>query len=50
MTAPLLVPSVTLRRYSAVEASDVHDFHQIVLGLDKRHKNVNRELCFLDHI
>lgn len=34
MSAPLLVPSVTLRRYSAVEASDVHDFHQIVLGLD----------------
>ncbi|MEM5434245.1 AraC family transcriptional regulator [Paraburkholderia diazotrophica] len=27
-------PSVSLRRYGAVEASDVHDFHQIVLGLD----------------
>jgi AraC-like DNA-binding protein len=32
--APLAVPSVSLRRYDAVEASDVHDFHQIVLGLD----------------
>jgi AraC-like DNA-binding protein len=27
-------PTVSLRRYGAVEASDVHDFHQIVLGLD----------------
>ncbi|MBP0592089.1 helix-turn-helix domain-containing protein [Paraburkholderia sp. LEh10] len=27
-------PKVSLRRYDAVEASDVHDFHQIVLGLD----------------
>ncbi|WP_225032873.1 AraC family transcriptional regulator [Paraburkholderia sp. XV] len=27
-------PSVSLRRYGTVEASDVHDFHQIVLGLD----------------
>ncbi|WP_109480381.1 AraC family transcriptional regulator [Paraburkholderia sp. C35] len=27
-------PSVSLRRYGAVEASDVHDFHQIVRGLD----------------
>ncbi len=27
-------PSVSLRRYGAIEASDVHDFHQIVLGLD----------------
>jgi AraC-like DNA-binding protein len=27
-------PGVSLRRYGAVEASDVHDFHQIVLGLD----------------
>jgi AraC-like DNA-binding protein len=32
--APLFAPSVTLRRYVAVQASDVHDFHQIVLGLD----------------
>jgi AraC-like DNA-binding protein len=32
--APLIVPSVSVRRYDAVEASDVHDFHQIVLGLD----------------
>jgi AraC-like DNA-binding protein len=32
--APLVVPSVSLRRYEALEASDVHDFHQIVLGLD----------------
>jgi AraC-like DNA-binding protein len=32
--APLFVPSVTLRRYGSAEASDVHDFHQIVLGLD----------------
>jgi AraC-like DNA-binding protein len=27
-------PAVSLRRYGAVEESDVHDFHQIVLGLD----------------
>ncbi len=27
-------PHVSLRRYGAVEASDVHDFHQIVLGVD----------------
>ncbi|QYD72358.1 AraC family transcriptional regulator [Paraburkholderia edwinii] len=27
-------PSVSLRRFSETEASDVHDFHQIVLGLD----------------
>jgi AraC-like DNA-binding protein len=27
-------PSVSLRRFSAIEASDVHEFHQIVLGLD----------------
>ncbi|MGV2290925.1 AraC family transcriptional regulator [Trinickia sp. YCB016] len=31
---PLLSPAVSLRRYGVVEASDVHDFHQIVLGLD----------------
>ncbi|HEY3598426.1 MAG TPA: AraC family transcriptional regulator [Paraburkholderia sp.] len=27
-------PGVSLRRYGTVEASDVHDFHQIVLGVD----------------
>lgn len=27
-------PTVSLRRYGAVSACDVHDFHQIVLGLD----------------
>jgi AraC-like DNA-binding protein len=27
-------PSVTLRRYQAVSATDLHDFHQIVLGFD----------------
>ncbi|PRD76098.1 AraC family transcriptional regulator [Burkholderia multivorans] len=27
-------PAVSLRRYDACEASDVHDFHQIVLGVD----------------
>ncbi|MDE1182068.1 AraC family transcriptional regulator [Paraburkholderia sp.] len=27
-------PCVALRRYGAVEATDVHDFHQVVLGLD----------------
>jgi len=27
-------PNVSLRRYGTVEASDVHDFHQIVLGLN----------------
>jgi AraC-like DNA-binding protein len=27
-------PSVALRRFSEIEASDLHDFHQIVLGLD----------------
>jgi AraC-like DNA-binding protein len=31
---PLLSPVVSLRRYGHVEASDVHGFHQIVLGLD----------------
>jgi AraC-like DNA-binding protein len=31
---PLVSPAVSLRRYGAVEACDVHDFHQIVLGLD----------------
>lgn len=32
--AAVTAPSVSLRRFSAVEASDVHDFHQVVLGLD----------------
>src|ERR1700754_1129890 len=27
-------PGVSLRRYGVIEASDVHDFHQVVLGLD----------------
>ncbi|AOK19047.1 AraC family transcriptional regulator [Burkholderia cepacia] len=27
-------PTVALQRYDALEASDVHDFHQIVLGID----------------
>ncbi|MFC0401351.1 AraC family transcriptional regulator [Paraburkholderia rhizosphaerae] len=27
-------PSVALRRFSEIEASDVHEFHQIVLGVD----------------
>ncbi|WP_144137766.1 helix-turn-helix transcriptional regulator [Paraburkholderia sp. BCC1884] len=32
--AAVTAPSVSLRRFSAIEASDVHDFHQVVLGLD----------------
>ncbi|CAB3719454.1 HTH-type transcriptional activator RhaS [Paraburkholderia phenoliruptrix] len=32
--AAVTAPSVSLRRFGAVEASDVHDFHQVVLGLD----------------
>ena len=32
--ATATIPCVSLRRYGAVEASDVHDFHQVVLGLD----------------
>jgi AraC-like DNA-binding protein len=32
--APLISPAVSLRRYGALEASDVHPFHQIVLGLE----------------
>ncbi|PZR49186.1 AraC family transcriptional regulator [Paraburkholderia fungorum] len=32
--AAITAPSVSLRRYGTVEASDVHDFHQVVLGLD----------------
>jgi AraC-like DNA-binding protein len=34
MSAPFQRPAVSLRRYEASQASDVHDFHQIVLGLD----------------
>ncbi|WP_322104621.1 AraC family transcriptional regulator [Paraburkholderia sp. J41] len=32
--APVLAPGVELRRYGAIEETDLHDFHQIVLGLD----------------
>ena len=32
--AHLPSPTVALQRYDALEASDVHDFHQIVLGID----------------
>ncbi|WP_345815505.1 AraC family transcriptional regulator [Paraburkholderia sp. PREW-6R] len=32
--ADVTAPCVSLRRYGATEASDVHDFHQVVLGLD----------------
>jgi AraC-like DNA-binding protein len=32
--AAVAAPCVSLRRYGAIEASDVHDFHQVVLGLD----------------
>jgi AraC-like DNA-binding protein len=32
--AAVTAPNVSLRRYGAIEASDVHDFHQVVLGLD----------------
>lgn len=31
---PAAGPSVSLRRYGVAEASDVHDFHQVVLGVD----------------
>ncbi|MBN3821678.1 AraC family transcriptional regulator, partial [Paraburkholderia sp. Se-20369] len=31
---PIASPAIALRRYDASEASDVHDFHQVVLGLD----------------
>ncbi|WP_244816805.1 AraC family transcriptional regulator [Caballeronia sp. Lep1P3] len=34
MSAPLHRPTVSLRRYEAVQAWDEHDFHQIVLGFD----------------
>jgi AraC-like DNA-binding protein len=32
--APITAPGVELRCYGAIEATDLHDFHQIVLGLD----------------
>ncbi|HTR08789.1 MAG TPA: AraC family transcriptional regulator [Paraburkholderia sp.] len=32
--APVTAPGVELRRYGAIEETDLHDFHQIVLGLD----------------
>ncbi|WP_233870884.1 AraC family transcriptional regulator [Paraburkholderia adhaesiva] len=32
--APVTTPGVELRRYGAVEETDLHDFHQIVLGFD----------------
>jgi AraC-like DNA-binding protein len=32
--APVIAPGVELRRYGAIEETDLHDFHQIVLGLD----------------
>ena len=32
--AHLPSPTVALQRYDTLEASDVHDFHQIVLGID----------------
>ncbi|WP_027797826.1 AraC family transcriptional regulator [Paraburkholderia acidipaludis] len=32
--APVVAPSVELRCYGAIEETDLHDFHQIVLGLD----------------
>lgn len=31
---PVTAPGVELRRYDAVESTDLHDFHQIVLGFD----------------
>jgi len=31
---PVTAPGVELRRYGADEATDLHDFHQIVLGFD----------------
>ncbi|BAN25932.1 helix-turn-helix transcriptional regulator [Caballeronia insecticola] len=34
MSALLPRPAVSLRRYEATRASEVHDFHQIVLGMD----------------
>ncbi|WP_321904296.1 AraC family transcriptional regulator [Paraburkholderia tropica] len=32
--SPVTAPGVELRRYGAIEETDLHDFHQIVLGLD----------------
>ena len=32
--AHLSSPTIALQRYDTLEASDVHDFHQIVLGID----------------
>jgi AraC-like DNA-binding protein len=32
--APVTAPSVALRCYGTIEETDLHDFHQIVLGLD----------------
>ncbi|MDR5761849.1 AraC family transcriptional regulator [Caballeronia sp. LZ035] len=34
MNAPRPRPAVALRRYAATQASEVHDFHQIVLGVE----------------
>ncbi|SAL69953.1 AraC family transcriptional regulator [Caballeronia peredens] len=34
MSALLSRPAVSLRRYEATQASEMHDFHQIVLGMD----------------
>ncbi|MDR3095753.1 MAG: AraC family transcriptional regulator [Paraburkholderia sp.] len=31
---PVTAPGIALRCYGAIEETDVHDFHQIVLGLD----------------
>ncbi|WP_414439879.1 helix-turn-helix domain-containing protein [Burkholderia sp. 22PA0106] len=33
MTARPIAPSLSLRRYGVDEASDMHDFHQVVLGV-----------------
>lgn len=32
--APVAAPGIALRCYGAIEETDLHDFHQIVLGLD----------------
>ncbi|MDR5818482.1 AraC family transcriptional regulator [Caballeronia sp. LZ033] len=34
MNAPRPRPALALRRYAATQASEVHDFHQIVLGVE----------------
>ncbi|PLZ01007.1 AraC family transcriptional regulator [Burkholderia sp. WAC0059] len=52
---PPPAPGVALRRYGNVEATDLHDFHQIVLGLDGamvmavdgRAARVDREVAWL---